>query len=147
MYIFIGYIQQRTLLFQMPNDMENFMEYHITGSVSQIRMKPDCLPTKFHCQPDRKRTSDLSRPTAVKRQRKSLIEECLKDKDQNQGLVLQRCDECNEVPSGSSGTIHTIPILDSFRLIVINPYSVAEHELILKIKYHLALVPYTCGSI
>ncbi|GBP09573.1 GDNF-inducible zinc finger protein 1 [Eumeta japonica] len=43
----------------LPNDMANYMEYHVMGSVSQIRMKPGCVPSKFECQPDRrKRTSD-----------------------------------------------------------------------------------------
>lgn len=42
------------LIFQFPNDMDNYMEYHVMGSVShQVRMKPGCIPTKFECQPDR----------------------------------------------------------------------------------------------
>ncbi|KAJ8704957.1 hypothetical protein PYW08_012277 [Mythimna loreyi] len=86
--------------FDMPNDMENFMEYHIMGTTSQIRMKPGCLPTKFHCQPDRKRVSVLNKPTTAKRQRKYLIEECLKKEEDS--VVLQRNDESSEVPSGSS---------------------------------------------
>ncbi|XP_047034147.1 uncharacterized protein LOC124640422 [Helicoverpa zea] len=67
--------------FDLPNDMDNYMEYHVMGSVSQIRMKPGCMPTKFQCQPDRrKRTSDATpRPYIVKKQRKTLIEEYQKD--------------------------------------------------------------------
>ncbi|XP_037301861.1 uncharacterized protein LOC119192128 [Manduca sexta] len=59
--------------------MENYMEYSIMGSVSAIRMKPCCLPSKFECQPDRlKRTTKSGpRPVAVKRQRASLIQEIL----------------------------------------------------------------------
>lgn len=30
--------------------MENYMQYHVMGSVSQVRMKPGCLPKKFECQ-------------------------------------------------------------------------------------------------
>ncbi|XP_041969402.1 uncharacterized protein LOC121726227 isoform X2 [Aricia agestis] len=65
----------------LPKDMDNYMEYHLMGSVSQIRMKQGCMPTKFECQPDRrKRTSDATeRPYILKKQRKTLIEECQKD--------------------------------------------------------------------
>ncbi|CAH2052144.1 unnamed protein product, partial [Iphiclides podalirius] len=51
------------------------------GSVSQVRMKPGCVPTKFECQPDRrKRTSStIDRPYILKKQRKMLVEECEKD--------------------------------------------------------------------
>lgn len=60
------------------------MEYHVMGYVSQVRMKPGCLPTKYHCQPDRrKRTSNTTaeRSYIVKKQRKSIIEECEHDYD------------------------------------------------------------------
>ncbi|XP_052755293.1 uncharacterized protein LOC128201667 [Galleria mellonella] len=65
--------------FDLPNDMENYMEYHVMGRVTQIRTKPGCLPSKFVCQPDRlKRTSmPRERPYIVKKQRKMTIEECL----------------------------------------------------------------------
>ncbi|KAG5892592.1 hypothetical protein JTB14_036800 [Gonioctena quinquepunctata] len=67
--------------FDLPNDMENYMEYHLMGSVSQVRMKPGCMPTKFQCQSNRrKRTSNATkRPYILKKQRKTLIEECEKD--------------------------------------------------------------------
>ncbi|KAH9628486.1 hypothetical protein HF086_015761, partial [Spodoptera exigua] len=53
--------------FDLPNDMENYMEYHIMGSVSAIRMKPSCVPTKFECQPDRlKRTATTMPRSAIK---------------------------------------------------------------------------------
>lgn len=35
------------LLIHMPNGMENYMEDHIMGSVSQISMKPSCDPSKY----------------------------------------------------------------------------------------------------
>lgn len=41
--------------FQLENDMENYMQYKIMGSVKRIRMKPNCIPSKFDCQTDRKR--------------------------------------------------------------------------------------------
>ncbi|GBP77502.1 hypothetical protein EVAR_98955_1 [Eumeta japonica] len=57
--------------------MANYMEYHVMGSVSQIRMKPGCVPSKFECQPDRrKRTSDSNeRKYIAKKQRREVIEE------------------------------------------------------------------------
>ncbi|XP_046959359.1 uncharacterized protein LOC124536708 [Vanessa cardui] len=66
--------------FDLPNDMENYMEYHIMGSVSQVRMKPGCMPKKFICQPDRlTRMSDLiERPHVAKKRRMMIVEECEK---------------------------------------------------------------------
>ncbi|KAL4706943.1 hypothetical protein ACJJTC_005212 [Scirpophaga incertulas] len=60
--------------------MDNYMEYHIMGSVSKIRMKPGCIPTKFECQADRrKRASDITeRPYTLKKQRQELIQESIK---------------------------------------------------------------------
>ncbi|XP_050559537.1 uncharacterized protein LOC118278943 isoform X12 [Spodoptera frugiperda] len=62
--------------FNLPDDMENYTEYNIMGSVGKIRMKPDCLPSKFECQPDRiKRTRPLQSSSAVsKRQRMDVIQ-------------------------------------------------------------------------
>ncbi|XP_063899271.1 uncharacterized protein LOC110383286 isoform X3 [Helicoverpa armigera] len=69
--------------FDLPNDMENYMEYHVMGFVSQVRMKPDILPCKFDCQPDRRKraSSSLERPCALKRQRMTIIAECLNKTD------------------------------------------------------------------
>ncbi|XP_047039351.1 uncharacterized protein LOC124644159 [Helicoverpa zea] len=69
--------------FDLPNDMENYMEYHVMGFVSQVRMKPDILPSKFDCQPDRRKraSSGLERPCALKRQRMTIIAECLNKTD------------------------------------------------------------------
>lgn len=49
------------------------------GSVSQVRMKPLCIPTKFECQSDRrKRTSNTTeRLYILKKQRKTLVEVCI----------------------------------------------------------------------
>ncbi|GBP17857.1 hypothetical protein EVAR_7850_1 [Eumeta japonica] len=50
------------------------------GSVSQVRMKTGCMPTKFTCQPDRKtQTSNRTeRPYVVKKRRMMILEECEK---------------------------------------------------------------------
>ncbi|XP_047039804.1 uncharacterized protein LOC124644475 isoform X5 [Helicoverpa zea] len=71
--------------FDLPNDMENYMEYHVMGFVSQVRMKPDILPSKFDCQPDRRKraSSSLERPCALKRQRMTIIAECLNNRQQH----------------------------------------------------------------
>ncbi|XP_050677768.1 uncharacterized protein LOC126974350 [Leptidea sinapis] len=62
--------------FDLPNYMANYMEY-VMGSVSQIRMKPGCVPSKFECQPDRrKRTSDSNeRKYSAKKQRREVVAE------------------------------------------------------------------------
>ncbi|VVC89748.1 unnamed protein product [Leptidea sinapis] len=63
--------------FDLPNYMANYMEYHVMGSVSQIRMKPGCVPSKFECQPDRrKRTSGSNeRKYSAKKQRREVVAE------------------------------------------------------------------------
>ncbi|KAF9422074.1 hypothetical protein HW555_002095, partial [Spodoptera exigua] len=47
------------------------------GSVKRIRMRPNCIPSRFDCQPGRKRTFTESEPRAafMKRQRLSIIKE------------------------------------------------------------------------
>ncbi|KAJ0169998.1 hypothetical protein K1T71_014604 [Dendrolimus kikuchii] len=63
--------------FDLPKDMENYVKYQIMGSVSQLRLKPGCLPSKFDCQPEkRKRTcSSLSRPNILKKLKMMLFED------------------------------------------------------------------------
>ena len=52
----------------------------LRGSVSQVRMKPECLGKKFECQLYRKkRTSGIvQRPYMIKKQRMKAIKECEK---------------------------------------------------------------------
>ncbi|GBP36820.1 hypothetical protein EVAR_28161_1 [Eumeta japonica] len=87
----------------LPNDMENYMEYHVMGSVSQVRMKPACMPSKFQCQPDRrKRTFNATkRPYILKKQRLTLIKEC--EKDLEERSVTTKQVEVGESSSGISG--------------------------------------------
>lgn len=79
----IGYIYesiQFLYLFQLPNDMENYIRYHVLGFVGKVMLKPGCLPTKFQCQSDRKRSlpsTITSCPDAIKRQRLAIIQEAL----------------------------------------------------------------------
>ncbi|GBP82959.1 hypothetical protein EVAR_90148_1 [Eumeta japonica] len=86
----------------LPNDMENYMEYHVMGSVSQVRMKPACMPSKFQCQPDRrKRTFNATkRPYILKKQRLTLIKEC--EKDLEERSVTTKQVEVGESSSGIS---------------------------------------------
>ncbi|GBP74278.1 hypothetical protein EVAR_58556_1 [Eumeta japonica] len=88
---------------ELPNDMENYMEYHVMGSVSQVRMKPACMPSKFQCQPDRrKRTFNATkRPYILKKQRLTLIKEC--EKDLEERSVTTKQVEVGESSSGISG--------------------------------------------
>lgn len=74
------------------------------GSVSQVRMKPGCIPTKFQCQPDRrKRTSDTTeRPYIQKKQRRTLVEECIKDLEEKSNTTNPL--ELGETSSRSAGT-------------------------------------------
>ncbi|GBP18671.1 hypothetical protein EVAR_14441_1 [Eumeta japonica] len=82
--------------------MENYMEYHVMGSVSQVRMKPACMPSKFQCQPDRrKRTFNATkRPYILKKQRLTLIKEC--EKDLEERSVTTKQVEVGESSSGIS---------------------------------------------
>ncbi|GBP88514.1 hypothetical protein EVAR_64958_1 [Eumeta japonica] len=61
------------------------MEYHIMGKVSRVRMKQGCVPKKFECQEDRrKRTcSYKERLYMLKKQRMSVIAECLNEPEQS----------------------------------------------------------------
>ncbi|CAF4947037.1 unnamed protein product [Pieris macdunnoughi] len=36
--------------FDLENDMENYHRYKIMGSVKRIKMKSNCIPSKFDCQ-------------------------------------------------------------------------------------------------
>lgn len=52
------------------------------GSVNKIMLKPGTLPSKFHCQPDRKRrlpSTSTSCPAAIKRKRLAIIKEALEE--------------------------------------------------------------------
>lgn len=51
------------------------------GKVSQVRMKPDCLPSKFGCQEDRRKRTCTSaeRPYMIKKQRMTTIAECFNE--------------------------------------------------------------------
>lgn len=60
------------------------MQLHIMGSVNKIMIKPGTLPSKFHCQPDRKRrlpSTSTSYPAAIKRQRLAVIQEALEERN------------------------------------------------------------------
>ncbi|KAG8176970.1 hypothetical protein JTE90_029419 [Oedothorax gibbosus] len=65
--------------FDLPNDMENYTQYVIMGSVAKVKLKDGCLPSKFACQVDRqKRSSDAitDRTLLVKKQRILNSNEC-----------------------------------------------------------------------
>ncbi|GBP40741.1 hypothetical protein EVAR_26404_1 [Eumeta japonica] len=87
--------------FDLPNDMENYMEYHVMGSVSQVRMKPACMPSKFQCQPDQENEHSMLQTTIYsQKQRLTLIKEC--EKDLEERSVTTKQVEVGESSSGIS---------------------------------------------
>ncbi|KAF5289749.1 hypothetical protein FQA39_LY03666 [Lamprigera yunnana] len=64
--------------------MENYMKYHLMGLVSQVRMKPECIPTKFACQPGRKTGTSVERQYIRKKRKIMAIEECEKQLEEIQ---------------------------------------------------------------
>ncbi|KAL3271349.1 hypothetical protein HHI36_021835 [Cryptolaemus montrouzieri] len=85
--------------FDLPNDMENYMQYHVMGSVSQVRMKPGCIPKKFECQRDEKtQTSNAKNRTNISKKRKMIVpEECEKQLEESCST-----EHLAEIVSGSS---------------------------------------------
>lgn len=82
--------------FDLPNDMENYIQYTTMGTVSQIRMRTGCLPTKFACQST---NTDVCRPAAAKKLALALVNEC---KEEIRAALLQQNDNLNnELPSQS----------------------------------------------
>lgn len=83
--------------------MENYTEYRLMGSVSQVRLRAGCLPTKFGCQPDRKRRAgnETTRPLAVKRQRLETIADC--EREIEQAHCAQSISTTEVQPGPSSG--------------------------------------------
>ncbi|CAG4938894.1 unnamed protein product [Colias eurytheme] len=88
--------------FDMPNDMENYMQYHVMKFVSQVRMKPGCMPHKFTCQSDRKsRTSATTeRPYIAKKRRMMILEECKKEYEEK--CIVTKQSSVEEIASISS---------------------------------------------
>lgn len=41
--------------------MENYWEYKILGSIKQVRMKENCVPSKFDCPPENGRKAWIAR--------------------------------------------------------------------------------------
>lgn len=62
----------------MEKDMANYCQYKM-GFSQRIIMVDGVLPSKFHCQQDRRKrmcNASTSRPAFVKRQKTQLIQEC-----------------------------------------------------------------------
>ncbi|XP_045477109.1 uncharacterized protein LOC123682509 isoform X2 [Harmonia axyridis] len=71
--------------FDLPNDMENYMEYRVMGFVSQVRKKPGCIPTKFACQTykNNQSLSDTIEPQNICNKRKvTALEKCEKQSEE-----------------------------------------------------------------
>ncbi|XP_022818833.1 uncharacterized protein LOC111351258 isoform X6 [Spodoptera litura] len=92
--------------FDLPNDMDNYMEYHVMGFVSKVRMKPGCVPTKFECQPDRtKLPADTEQTFIIKKERQIIKEEAIK-KESSLHLIFNT----HELGSTSSGISEEIVV-------------------------------------
>ncbi|XP_049881880.1 uncharacterized protein LOC126377877 isoform X5 [Pectinophora gossypiella] len=67
--------------FDLPNDMLNYTEYRVMGTVARVRMKPGCIPSKFGCHEDRRKRKygGTERSYTLKKQRMTIIAECLKE--------------------------------------------------------------------
>lgn len=100
--------------------MENFMEYHIMGSVSQIQLKTGCLPSKFDCQSDmRNQTSSRSNTYYYKKKQKTkTIEEC-----------------SNELIK------HSIPTTSGFSSVCEDPSSINQGKYFLLIRIIIVMSP------
>ncbi|XP_022818836.1 uncharacterized protein LOC111351258 isoform X9 [Spodoptera litura] len=63
---------------QLENDMENYIRYKIMGSVKRIKMKPNCIPSRFVWNRKHKILNE-SHSTEAKRQRVALPEDFYQD--------------------------------------------------------------------
>ncbi|KAF5282051.1 hypothetical protein FQA39_LY00575 [Lamprigera yunnana] len=80
--------------------MENYMKYHLMGSVSQVRIKPGCIPTKFACQPGRKTGTSVERQCIRKKRKMMAIEECAKQLEESNRVTEHF--NFGDIASGSS---------------------------------------------
>ncbi|XP_050360019.1 uncharacterized protein LOC126779895 isoform X2 [Nymphalis io] len=86
--------------FDLPNDMENYMQYHLMGSVSRVRMKPGCIPRKFDCQTDCKTriSTEAERPYITKTRKMMVLEECEKLLKEDTPLEAPECSASQQNP-------------------------------------------------
>ncbi|KAF5304958.1 hypothetical protein FQA39_LY09432 [Lamprigera yunnana] len=80
--------------------MENYMNYDLMGSMSQVRMKLGCIPTKFACQLGRKTGTYVERQYIRKKRKMMAIEECEKQLEES-NRVTEHFD-FEDIASGSS---------------------------------------------
>ncbi|XP_069363463.1 zinc finger protein 845-like [Maniola hyperantus] len=68
--------------FDLENDMENYTQYKIMGSVKRIQMKPGCVPSKFVIQSYKKRKLSPTPDQLKHAYKKSLVMPILEDNKQ-----------------------------------------------------------------
>ncbi|XP_041970068.1 uncharacterized protein LOC121726673 isoform X2 [Aricia agestis] len=98
--------------FDIEKDTTNYLKYKM-GFSQKIFLTDKAVPTKFHCQEDRKRRlspqAGPSRDTSLKRQRKSLVAECLESQSttetevesmnqQHDSIIVQDTVMLEEIP-------------------------------------------------
>ncbi|CAH2269290.1 uncharacterized protein LOC120628610 [Pararge aegeria] len=94
--------------FDLPNDMDNYMEYHVMGSVSQVRMKPGCIPSKFKCQSNRRKQKfNITEQTYVHKKQRKLLSDEYKIYLEERSNYSEKL-EFGETSSGSSGLYASI---------------------------------------
>lgn len=72
--------------------MENYMQYHVMGSVCKIRLIPNCLASKFECQPDqRKCTASKQRSAVTKRRHTYMVQELLAKNTETLSTLDKTC--------------------------------------------------------
>ncbi|KAF9822728.1 hypothetical protein SFRURICE_018103 [Spodoptera frugiperda] len=114
----------------LPNDMLNYTEYHIMGTVSYVRMKPGCLPRKFECQEDRRKRSCTSaeRPYMIKKQR--IVFKKVQSMFPAGFYIVFIVKESDQQCTGSSGPPHAVADgnrMKNFRFRVIATISYREY--------------------
>ncbi|KAF5305568.1 hypothetical protein FQA39_LY01659 [Lamprigera yunnana] len=102
LYLLETVASKKKLILGLPNDMENYMKYHLMRSVSQVRMKLGSIPTKFACQPGRKTGTSVERQYIRKKQKMMAIEECEKQLEESNGVTEHF--DFEDIAFGSSGT-------------------------------------------
>lgn len=121
MRYFTCYIVNNIL--QMERDTKNYMKYKM-GFSQKILLADETVPTKFHCQEDRKRRMPdvtSSRKVLLKRQRTELVAECLQSQSasetfaesfQKDDEMTQNVIEPEELPKTQDKETITDPIIN-----------------------------------
>nr|XP_049706943.1 uncharacterized protein LOC126056809 [Helicoverpa armigera] len=90
--------------FDLEHDMENYIRYKIMGSVKRIKMKPNCIPSRFAWNRKHKILKE-SHPTEAKRQRVALPEDSYHDYKEAENNEVSSYTEGSCTPSVAGSTV------------------------------------------